>query len=1150
MSKTVLKKIHLVNWYGFINRTIPVSENLTLISGENECGKSTILDAIKYAYTGDTQFNKATSGYNTGTGKRNLISYTRCLMDASAGIYARPADKIPVVYTHIALEYFDQINENSFLLGVIIETAAADIRGTYWYAMEGSALNDVSFVYEKDSVLKPYDASGFQKRYGVMMKTKKEGISLFMQMTGLKIPYQEVPKYQRKLRNLMAYNPAAKIQEFIQESVLEEHDINFDKLKEAKKNIEQINGSLEQINQELQDLDSILADFDERDKKAQQLKIDDIKIKYHEWMQCKREIREAEEFVKKNRFTWEMLKETVQELDQTIHSLEQYYSEARSALLDLDVSKAITASEQVISTYEDQLSQLGEKKKQLEIFLLQVQKMMAQLEELGEATENKGTAQMLVSKVVDATEKQRFIDRLKEQIRVCRDQLIEKNILVKRELESVQEEWAEQNAVIENCNRNRADYSGIQEQIGLIREINRELKKRGMEEEARLACEYVAELKDENWRDAIEAFLGIHRYAVIVSKEAFDVANDVLDHSRHRYVELVNTKRLMEKRMIEAFLGIHRYAVIVSKEAFDVANDVLDHSRHRYVELVNTKRLMEKRMECEEDSVYHYLHIQNETAANYFRFWLGKIHAVTIDKVANYDYAMSKEGKLSRNMAVTYINTRKIKQYCLGSQAIELNKRAAEKRLSELETREKELLKEQRDLQEKSKNLQADLDCFKEFHLNAHREWAKVRADWEEEKRHYNELIKAQKQNAEFMALNERVSVLKDQLDEKKKEREEVIKKRTILEITISQKETALKEARKKETEKQEEIEEEKKFGHSIVDKAIEEYEKNVAEGKLDGGLMRLESKKRLDRRIRELDGMINGKQQMYNNRKQEIDRLPMGLQWEAAYQKRRGKIWIDDLQGIQKKLKEQTVTYEKIFKREFVLRIYETAKEARKDIGDINKELRKLQFSTKYQFDVKLLDDHSDYAKILRYAEYLQETNNMSDGQMTLTDLMGYEKDEVEIREKEIHQIINKMIDHNDTTEIKKFADYRNYMSYEILINNDEVKDGKLSKQVGYNSGAGTQIPYTLILSAALSMLYNARVNSVRLLFIDEPFEKMSDHNIKLMLEFFKNQDFQVIFCAPPNKLESIGSECGVIIPVLKISNDNMQIGEVRFHE
>lgn len=165
------------------------------------------------------QSRNYTSGYNTGVGKRNLVSYTRCLVDASAGIYARPADKIPVVYTHIALEYFDQINENPFVLGVVIETAVTDIRGTHWYALDGKRIADISFVYEEDSLIKPYDASGFQKKYGVQMKTKKEGITLFMQMIGLKLPYQEVPKYQRKLRNIMAYNPAAKIQEFIKESV-------------------------------------------------------------------------------------------------------------------------------------------------------------------------------------------------------------------------------------------------------------------------------------------------------------------------------------------------------------------------------------------------------------------------------------------------------------------------------------------------------------------------------------------------------------------------------------------------------------------------------------------------------------------------------------------------------------------------------------------------------------------------------------------------------------------------------------------------------------------------------------------------------------------------------------------------------------------
>lgn len=1103
MNKTILRNIHLINWYGFSNRTIPVSENLTLISGENECGKSTILDAIKYAYTGDTQFNKATSGYNTGVGKRNLVSYTRCLVDASAGIYARPADKIPVVYTHIALEYFDQINENPFVLGVVIETAVTDIRGTHWYALDGKRIADISFVYEEDSLIKPYDASGFQKKYGVQMKTKKEGITLFMQMIGLKLPYQEVPKYQRKLRNIMAYNPAAKIQEFIKESVLEEHDINFDKLKEAKKNIEQINGSLEQINQELQDLDSILADYDEHDKKAVQLKIDDIKIKYKDLVQCQRDIREAEELIKRSSITCEALGKKIEEQNQEIDDIDKTYSETRRALLDLDVSKAIEASKQLIDTYEKQLTKLNDEKERLETFQQKMKEMIVQLSEMGVTIQNDNVLGRLTSKNLEVAEKQRFIDSLKEEVQECRDTLIEKNILLKKELEIVQNECIEQNNIIESCNKNRMGYSNVQEQVELIKEINRELLKHDINEEAHMAYEYVIELKDENWRNAIEAFLGVHRYAVIVSKYAFDVANAVLDKSRYRYVELVNTKRLMSK--------------------------VKD---------------------CEKDSVFHYLSVQNETAANYFKFWLGRIHAVNIENVPDYDNAMSMEGKLSRNMAVTYINTRKIRSYCLGSQAIELNRRAAEKRLHELEKKEKEILLEQRSVQDKSKYLQDGISCFKEFNLNSHKEWTDVSVDLNNEKGHYKELLEAQKNNAEFMALNERVSVLGNQLEIKKKDLEENIKQKIILETTVSEKKKLVKDLKEKEIEKQAELNKERIVGNSSVEKAIEEYDQYLSGDNQNGGLMVRATKERVDRRVREIEGNIIGKEQAYNNRKQEVDKLPIGLEYEADYQRRRGKIWIDDLQGIQQKLKEQTITYERIFKREFVLNIYNTAKDAKDDISDINKELRKLQFSTKYQFDVKMLNDNSDYAKILRYAEYLQETNNMSDGQMTFTSLMSYENDEVETREREIRDIINKIIDHNDIAEIKKFADYRNYMSYEIIINNDEVKDGKLSKQVGYNSGAGTQIPYTLILSAALSMLYNVRVNSVRLIFIDEPFEKMSDHNIKLMLDFFKNQNFQVIFCAPPNKLESIGSECGVIIPVLKISNDNMQIGEIKFHE
>ena len=134
---------------------------------------------------------------------------------------------MPSVFTHIALEYYDEINQNSFVLGVVLETAAADIKTSEWYAAEKKTLKDLDFTYEEKGQEKPYDASDFQKKNGLKLKNKKDGITLFMQMTGLKLPYQEVSAYQRKLRNIMAYNPAAKIQEFIKESVLEEHPVKF-----------------------------------------------------------------------------------------------------------------------------------------------------------------------------------------------------------------------------------------------------------------------------------------------------------------------------------------------------------------------------------------------------------------------------------------------------------------------------------------------------------------------------------------------------------------------------------------------------------------------------------------------------------------------------------------------------------------------------------------------------------------------------------------------------------------------------------------------------------------------------------------------------------------------------------------------------------
>ena len=119
----------------------------------------------------------------------------------------------------------------------------------------------------------------------------------------------------------------------------------------------------------------------------------------------------------------------------------------------------------------------------------------------------------------------------------------------------------------------------------------------------------------------------------------------------------------------------------------------------------------------------------------------------------------------------------------------------------------------------------------------------------------------------------------------------------------------------------------------------------------------------------------------------------------------------------------------------------------------------------------------------------------------MTFETVTSVSDERGEELEKEMKQIINRIIEKNSEETISRFADYRNYMTYEILISNQVLDHAKLSRQTGYNSGAEVQIPYLLILSSALLMIYNQRVNSTRLVFIDEPFAKMDPGNVKLML-------------------------------------------------
>lgn len=1095
-----LKKVRLINWYGFSNVTAPIGF-FTLIAGRNGNGKSAMLDAVKYAAYADTVFNKSSES----KGSRTLSSYTRGLLDATAGTYMRPADRIPNVYSHIVLEYFDEVEEKSFVLGAVIETNAANNCQTYRYVADRFSLDQMEHTYEEEGLVMPFGASALQKKYRLTLLNREQGLPRFMQMTGLKLNLGQMPTYLRKLRGIMSYDPNARIDQFIRESVLEERNVDFKKLIEAKENIERLNDNFNMIQEEISELDGVLGEYDAWESESNRLLADDIRIVY-------RSMKALKEEIEKQNTEWEQAQreredatENLKILETRKQDVEKRLIKAKINLESLDSMRMITQEQERLEELEETGKALLKKCRDLEQFQTVISEIMNRFFEEAEQIADRNILASLCGYEYTAAQKALAVAGMKQKTDLAYDEIVKQIFSVEHDIKALEKGLDTQNRILEECKRHQNTYGQIPEYVGLKEQINRELERRKISARAQFACEYVIGLEDEEWRDAIEAFLGPRRYTILVDPEYYDIADDVLNQSEYRYAHLFNTKLLMRR---------------------DVR--------------------------VEEDSVVSMMQIKNPVAKRYFEFQLGRMHAVSLEQVRMYENAISKEGRVAVAMDGYFLRFDRIRSYYLGQKTFELNRIRAQKEISRLQEEKKQKLAMKNELMGQKNILAQNKEFFREYDYDAHSKYQRVSGEIRESKAQLERLRKAQKNNQEYIELNETVGRLQEEQEAIAKEAQKNVQKNIEQETVITRCKDRIKDRTEKLGEQEKQYKEYQIEHYVVVQKTVEAYERYLENGrKGPGGLLAEETRGRIRRSIEQHKNSLVQLQADYNA-KHSGNMLPRGTEGRREYAARRERIWMDNLQEIRQKLEEQTRRYEDIFKNEFVLTILSSCERARDDLKQINRELANLNFAAKYEFDVHYVRDGSEYAKIIEYARFLDEREQLGgsgEGQMTFGMLTTISDEEGEQLEKEMKRIVNRIIEKNSEEAISRFADYRNYMTYEILITNQVLNRAKLSRQTGYNSGAEVQIPYLLILASALLLIYNQRTNSTRLVFIDEPFAKMDPGNVKRMLDFLRSQRLQVIFCSP-DKTDSIGNECEVILPALRVAADRMELGIVQFHE
>ena len=131
-----------------------------------------------------------------------------------------------------------------------------------------------------------------------------------------------------------------------------------------------------------------------------------------------------------------------------------------------------------------------------------------------------------------------------------------------------------------------------------------------------------------------------------------------------------------------------------------------------------------------------------------------------------------------------------------------------------------------------------------------------------------------------------------------------------------------------------------------------------------------------------------------------------------------------------------------------------------------------------------------------------------------------------------EMEDLFSKLTESNEHGDkiLSEYTDYREYMDYDIEIVSKDGKSQFFSKIYGEKSGGETQTPYYVAIAASFAQMYSVG-ETIRIIMLDEAFDKMDDDRIENMMKFLRSQNFQIILATPPAKIETIGEYVDTVL-------------------
>lgn len=688
-----------------------------------------------------------------------------------------------------------------------------------------------------------------------------------------------------------------------------------------------------------------------------------------------------------------------------------------------------------------------------------------------------GSELSVLSSEASITEKNKYVERIAE--------------FQLQQLEAIRNEYARYSLSMEQLNK---EITELQERlkelqkrnltypehtVALKASIEKEFEKRGIRSKVYVLSELL-EITDEKWINAVEGYFNKQKFYLIVEPQYYDVALEVYDRKRRQ---------------------IHTAGIINTKKI--PLNDEVDNKSLAYV-----------------------VKSENRYAKAYANYLLGRvIRCENVKELENYDIAITARCMLYQGFVVRHINPKNYQDPYIGQNAYRTQIVNVRKALEEKSG-------ERSELREEIKLYSDVLECEKKFDFTIFKLCLNAPAKIVELKKQ----LVSEKVELEKASKDPSLIQLQIELGEKEKEKDI---------ISNTEKQLNKENARlvnRVEGLKQEVSEKAEKLSESI----------KGLENRIDSdgiSYQEAEEKYRLNRKTKTAktvaDNFSPQRTQFENEKSLLVDKLKdlqyryntdftqdfvVGLSGMAEYREATQKLKSVEMIRYEEKLRQAKEDCEQIFKSDFLSKMKELIENAKIEFRNLNKALDSIYYGDdSYHFKISF-----DKKKEGLYRMITSENNQEGINLWTAAFEEQYHEEMTELFDK----LMTK--DDNGQKIVEEYTDYRSYLDYDIEIRKRDGSVQRFSDIYGEKSGSETQVPYYVAIAASFYQIYRYG-NSVRVMLLDEAFDKMDDERIGSMMDFFNSLDLQVIMATPPAKIETIGEKVDTVLTAIRVGQNSI---------